>query len=495
MTTKPAHDRTVLAAQATLHKALEQQWRAWSALIAELDDERQAAERASDPDADLFEQPAPIKANIPMATRKQLLTTFDARLQTAQAEAEAEARQQGMPAPDVEAVRARLIIHIGKELRGEVNEKGLALVYWKGKLVPFDHRAIMRGTSKADYLAAGFGGQAGNQRQTLIVVVGAIAAILVALYVLMFVLLAPSKPRQIASVAEARIGDATVTRWDVTAAGSDTGVPITVDKGRVSYPLVVCAPEKQAATLGGATVTITGTESLRTYRLAQTGADLRVVSCENPQRALAQGSLLDATVALAAPDGRVRDVWVRGPSADPQQIPADRMEVTLLVDPEIGEASLVLLDGTRLSPSARTPAPAGLELRFLAPLASVPQQAGLHEQAAGGMPQISAIMLPAPEPRVRYLDHALGVTVDAIARSDAGVQVTLRLTARTGRGEDLPLKASDIQAFAGNKALAPSWEPVTLAGDETPQSVLVTLPADAGPITLSLGTWHAAILP
>jgi hypothetical protein len=488
-------DRTVVEAQATLRKALERQWRAWSALTAEMEADRQAAERAKDHEAALFEAPPTVKANLPLATRKQLLAVFDARLQTAQAEAEAEARQQSAPPPDAEEVRHRLIAHIGRELRGEINEKGLALIYWSGKLVPFDHRALQRATSATDYLAAGFGRRGGSPMQTALIIGGGVTAILVLLFFVITVVLAPSGPRRAESVTEARVGDQTVTRWDVQAAGGIEGVSLRVDSKLVSYPLVICAPERQAEALTGATITISGTNNLRRYTLAAGGMDLRVVSCENPQRELARGNITEAFTALPAAESRIRDAWVRGPAYDPQRIPADRMEVTLLVDPTIGEASLVLADGTRLSPSERRPVESGLELVYLAPLSQVTQSAGLHEQVPGSLPQISTVMLPAPEDRLSYLARVLTISDARVAREGATIQLSLTVQAKTDRGEALGLQLDDIRAAAGSKVITPMWAPLTMNGDASPQQLVIRLPATDEAITVSVGTWQASITP
>jgi hypothetical protein len=494
MSQQAVQDRTVIAAQATLRKALERQWRAWSALITEFEGERQATAQADDPEAALFAAPAPSKANLPLATRKQLLAVFDARLQTTQAEAEVAARQQRQPPPDAEAVRQQLITHIGRELRGAQHPKGLALIYWSGKLVPFDHRSLQRATAATDYLAAGLGQRAASPMQTALFIGGGVAGILVVLWVAMNVLFGASGPAPTASVAEAQVGDATITRWDVQGAG---GVPgLRVDPARVSYPLVICAPEAQATALTGATVTLTGTANLRQYTLGASGADLRVVACERPERDLARGTLAEAMTTLPAPDGRVRDVWVRGPAADPQHIPADRMEVTVLADPTIGEASLVLADGTTLSPSARTPSPAGLALVYLAPLALVPQAAGLHAQVPdGGLPQISPVLLPAPEERLRELARVLTVSDPRVVRQGATVQLTLTVRARGARGAALGLFPGDIHASAGTTVVLATWAPQTLPGDGSPQQLIITLPASDTPLTVAVGTWQATIAP
>ena len=494
MSQSQTQDRTVLAAQATLRKALEHQWRVWSALITEFEGERQAAAQATDPEATLFAAPAPVKANLPLAARKQLLAVFDARLQTAQAEAEVTARQQRQPPPDAEVVRHALIAHIARELRGELHPKGLALIYWSGKLVPFDHRSLQRATAATDYLAAGLGTRTTSPMQTALIIGGGVVALIIVLSVAVTVLFGSSGPAPTASVAEAQVGNALVTRWDVQGAG---GVPgLRVDPSRVSYPLVICAPEAQATALTGATVTLTGTASLRQYTLGASGTDLRVVACEQPTHELARGTLAEAVTALPAPEGRVRDVWVRDPAADPQHIPADRMEVTLLADPAIGEASLVLADGTTLSPSARTPSPAGLALVYLAPLVAWPQAAGLHAQVPdGGLPQISPVLLPAPEDRLRELARVLTISDPRVVRQGATVQLTLTVRVRGDRGAALGLFPGDIHARTGTTVVVATWAPQTLPGDGTPQQLVLTLPASDAPLTVAVGTWQATIAP
>ncbi len=490
---KQQQDRSVIEAQATLRKALERQWRAWSALITELEGELQATERAQDPEAALFDAPPAPKASLPLATRKQLLAVFDARLQTAQAEAEVEARQASLPPPDAEDVRRRLITHIARELRGEINEKGLALIYWQGKLVPFDHRALQRNTKAADYLAAGLGKKGGGPLQTALIIGGGVSAILAVLAFLLSVVFAPAPTQQAGGLREGRVGDQTVARWDVKAAAVGS-LELRIDPSRVSYPLVVCAPEKQAAELAG-TATITGSVSVRHYTLTDTGADLRVVSCENPSHELARGTLEDAFTVLPAPAGRVRDVWVRGPDNDPQRIPANRMEVTLLVDPAIGESSLVLADGTALSPSERRPTDAGLELFYLAPLSQVTQSAGFVEQVPGGLSQVTPVMLPAPEARLSYLNRVLAITDASVERDGAAFRLTLTLHANADRGESLTVQPGDVRVTAGSQNLSATWAPLSFTADGTPQELVMNVPATNGPVTVAIGTWQASLTP
>lgn len=490
---KQQQDRTVIEAQATLRKALERQWRAWSALITELEGELQAAERAKDPEAALFEVPPAPKANLPLATRKQLLAVFDARLQTAQAEAEAEARQASLPPPDAEDVRRNLIAHIARELRGDINEKGLALIYWQGKLVPFDHRALQRSTKASDYLAAGLGKKGSSPAQTALIIGGGVAGILGLLAFMIFVVLAPAPIQRSSGQREGRVGDQTVARWDVKAAAVGD-LKLRIDSGRVSYPLVVCAPQNQAALLEG-TATITGTDSLRHYTLAETGADLRVVSCENPSQELARGTLAEAFTVVPAPQGRVRDAWVRGPDSDPQRIPANRMEVTLLVDPAIGESSLVMADGSQLSASERRDTEAGLELIYLAPLSQVTQSAGLVEQVPGSLSHVTPVMLPAPEARLTYLNRVLTVTDAQVQRDGMAVQLTLTVRANADRGEALTLQPGDVRVAAGSQNLTATWAPLTIDGDGSPQQVVMNIPATNGPVTVAVGTWQASVTP
>ena len=492
-----SQDRRIIEAQATLRKALERQWRAWSALIIEMEGEQAAAAQARTPDTALFDAPAPIKANIPLATRKQLLAVFDARLHTSQAEAEAAARQQGQPPPDAEVVRHDLITHIARELRGEMHPKGLALIYWSGKLVPFDHRSLQRATSAIDYLAAGFGTRTVSPMQTGLMVGGGVIVLLVVLFGVVTLLFGSSGTAPTLSVAQAQVGDQPIMRWDGRAAAGIPGRTLRIDSARVSYPLVICAPEQAAAALAGQTVSITGTASVRRYTLDTSGADLRVLSCENPQRELARGTLAGAFIAFPAPEGRIRDVWVRGPADDPQTIPADRMEVTLRADPALGEASLVLADGTELAPSERTAGEGGLTLRFLAPLAAEPQEAGLHEQVATSLPQISPVLIPAPEDRLRVLARVLALADPRVVRQGNTIQLTLTVRATTDRGVALGFSPDDIQvrSRSGTPPMTATWTPPTLVGDGSPQSLVITLPATGESLTVSVGTWQATIAP
>ena len=484
----PPRERSVIEAQATLRKALERHWRSWSALITELEAEIQAAERAQDPEGALFEAPPVPRASLPLATRKQLLAAFDARLQTAQAEADAAARQAGLPPPDAEAVRRQLITHIARELRGELHEKGLALLYWQGKLVPFDHRALQRRTTAADYLAAGLGTPGTGRSRSLLIIGGGVSAILVVLGVLLWVV-APAP----AGARAGRVGDQVVLRWDVQAAAVGP-LALRIDPSRVSYPLVVCAPARAAGALTG-TVTITGSTSVRHYTLDATGADLRVVACEHPDRTLGRGTLDAAATLLPAPADRVRDVWVRGPDHDPERIPASRMEVTLLADPALGEASLVLADGTALAPSARRPTDTGLEVVYLAPLAVGPQAAGLVEPRAGALPQVTPVLLPAPEARLSYLHRVLAIDAARVAWDGPAVRLTLTLRATTPRGAALGILPGDVRVTAGDQTLAATWAPQRIPGDGSPQEVVITIPAPPGPLTVAVGTWQASVTP
>lgn len=486
--------RTVVEAQATLRRELERQWRAWSALVTELDAEMQQAQRAGSPDAALFDAPPALKANLPAATRKQLMGTFDLRLQATQAEADTEARRTGAEPPDAEAIRHRLITHLGRELRGEVHEKGLALVWWNGKLVPFDHRSLQRATATADYLAAGLSKAGGGPVQTAAIIGGGVLALFVALWFIVNVLFAPTRTPQTTEAAPARVGDQTITRWDAREAGGVAGMRVL--GGGTGYPLVTCAPEAAAGILTG-TVAITGTANVRHYALGPSGPDLQVVACERLERELARGTLTAAFQALPAEpgDGRVNAVWVRGPSLDPQRIPANRMEVTVQVSGDVGETTLVLADGTAIAPSERRPAGDGADLIYLAPLLTVAQAAGLHEHGLGALPVVTPLTIPAPEDRRSYLTRVMTATDVQAEREGALLRVTVTLQATTDHGEAVTLQGGDVQAMSQGKVLTPVWQPVVLSGDGAPADLVVTLPVSDAPITLAIGPWQASIQP
>lgn len=486
---------SVDAAKATLRKALEREWRLMSALCAELHGEIATANAATDAEGQLYTVPTPAKANLPLAERKRLMGVIDARLTTAQAEAEAAARKAGEVLPDPETVRRQLIAHIRQELAGTIHPNGLALVYWQGKLVPFDHRRATGKTSESDYLVSGLRAKGPSRTQIALIIGGAVVGLISAVALIWNLLLAPSGGNVAGGPAMARIGDQITTRWDVQAAAAD-GQELRVQAGTVSYPLLACAPAGVTLAPGG-TVVVTGTTSLRRYTLAAVGGtDLTVVACANPAQILATGTLASAQATLpSATDDRVRDVWVRGPGTDPQAIPSDRMEIAVLVADDLPEARLVLADGTTLAPSNRTPTDAGVLLTYLAPLSATSQDAGLHVATTSGMVEVSPLALPAPESRLSYLGQVLTVTDAQVERTGATVQATLRVVVRTDRGEVLALLSDDLRITQSAQALTAAWSPPTLPGDGSPQIIVVTWAIASGtsPITLRLGTWQATI--
>lgn len=481
--------RAVDSAEATLARDIERTWRSWKAFVAERLDELAAQKTDDAPEADLTggPRPAPRRARIDGATRQQFGAVLESRRQQAQSRAERAAREQGLPLPDADQVYADLLHHIGDELDGKAHPGGLALVWYKDALLKFDAQALLAGTTDADYLTAGPGGPTKRQALGL---AGLLAGLLLALwFAAQWAFGAPAA----ASPSIVWVGQARAQLW-----GADTAqlgglvVPATLQAG---FPPTLCLPNRPALP-AGATVVLTGTQAVRRYRLDPGGsageADLLLAVCGTPDAPLA-AQLAETQTHQVLGGQLLLRLAVRGPDLDPQAIPADQMEVTLLIGlPDAGAGALILADGRRLAATRSAPAPGGTELVYLAPLAGAAQLAGWELAQAGQLPALLPLTLPAPASRTALLRQALAVQPAGAVVVDSELVITLTLSYQGAA--PLALEPDDLIAEVGGARLTPRWEPPLLAPGAATTVVARLALRDRAPLEAELAGWRARFI-
>jgi hypothetical protein len=288
----------------------------------------------------------------------------------------------------------------------------------------------------------------------------------------------------------------TVTLGDVT--GPVTGAAL-------GYPLLLClSPAQQQVATAGSALRLDGPQSRRTYRLhadaTSTPRDLVVANCATaPPTLLRAAGLVETATSRALDAALVRQVTVWGPDTNPAAIPADRMQVELVVsDPQTGPNTLILADGTRWSATSSTPVAGGLRLGFLVPLATSAQDAGWEVTAPDTLPGLLPLTLPAPTSRAALLRERLQVAGGAaqVTTRDGVPLVTLALTLTLGPGPELALLPDDVlvtRADGGARVAVP-WTPPTLVAG-TPVTVELALPRDrpAAAVEVALAAYRARV--
>ncbi len=495
-------------AKAQLITAVETTWRTWRAFIREKQDDIQRRQNDATVLDDLTLKPGqsagPVRAKLSAAIRQELSAVLEARRQEAQRVAEVDARKIGSAPLDPEQVLARVVQRVSDELEGKIHKQGLALVWYDNQLVEFDHRTVARTTRDDDYLLAG--GDASRQQRQRRVIVGGVAVMAVVL-VLVLVLrpFAASGSTAPAVVPAATIGKQRVPLWDapVVVVGDQRS---PVSGAALGYPLLLCiTPEQQKAATPWTTLTIEGTESVRTYRLnADAQAlprDLVVANCaQSPPQLLRSAGLVDAVTSRPLDAGLIRSVAVWGADTDPSAIPADRMHVELVItDPEVGPNTLILADGSRWSPTSSTPDGDTLRLSYLVPAAQGPQEAGWEVSAAGQLPGLLPVQVPAPMGRAALLRDRLQVRDGnaTVTTREGQPVVSLRVTVAVTDGAsaltllpgDLVVKRSD-----GGPVADVVWSPPTMEPGVA-ETVEIVIPVNGRrpPLDVALAAYRARV--
>lgn len=481
---------TKLAKQSLL-SATETTWRKWRAFIREKQDEiqRRQVDAAVLDDLTMIAGTTSevFRAKLTAAERQEMSAILESRRQNAQRQAEAQARQTGTPVPDVEQVLAEVVQRISDELEGKCTKSGMALMYFEGELMEFNHQAIANSTSDDDYMMVASG--ASRQKQMRMLVIGGVALVAVAIIALIVFRPFAAKSSASAAAPTALVGQQSTELWNVKAVTiGDVRSPIA--GASVGYPLLICISDaQQKLATAGTEIRIEGTQSVRTYRLnADTQSmprDLVVANCAvSPPQMLRSAGLIETQTSRLLDASLIQYVTVWAPDTNPAAIPADRMQVDLLVtDPKIGANTLILADGTRWAATKSTPENGAVRLSYLVPLSKTAQEAGWEVRQDDTLPGLLSVELPAPTSRARLLRDRVQVSdgVAKVVTRDGQSFVSLTLTLALAQGaDDLPLLPGDILVSREDGAAIANvqWTPPTLA-PKTPATVQVEIPLDS----------------
>ncbi|HEU4328691.1 MAG TPA: hypothetical protein VFS21_36475 [Roseiflexaceae bacterium] len=477
------------AIEAQVLAVRESYWHAWKRYVAEQRRALEQLQHPSDDDLTIAWESAPAAAALPQALRRELGEILEERRQDALL-ASANA--------DPDEVLATLLTRIEDELDGKMHPEGLALVRIGDQLVTLNRPALEQQTTPEDLAAALPPARRRGRNIWLILGGSVLAAVLVGLVGWQLT----AAPRRVAVPAPVvRVGQQEIVVWTVQA--------MAVADIAVEYPraildgagMTVCVTKEQQAVLRpGETVTISSTQSLRTYQVVtltpEAAADLVLAECGQQVRPLAGGTLQLATTALSLDPAMVVSVRTWESAIMPAAIPAGQMEVALTLAPETpADGVLVLPDGSTRAP-AKAPAAteAGTIVRFLVPAASTTQRMAWRVDG-NGLPRRLALDVPAPLGRAELLRAALRVAdAEVTPGADGALSLTLSLQL-TADAPPLQLDTTDFSVLdARGAAIAASWAPPALTpGVATP--VVVSLPPGqaTGPLELALGSWRARL--
>lgn len=493
--------RNVDSAEATLARDIERTWRNWKAFIAEQIDELAAQQADESPEADLTGsgRAAPRKAKLDAATRQQFGGVLEARRQQAQARAEREAREQGKPVPDADQIYAALLQHIMDELDGKIHQTGMALVWYKDALIKFDAASVSAGMTDADYLASGSGnGPTKQQALMLLGLVIVLGGVLV--FAIPFFFGSPSSNVAAASAGTARVGQQSAPLWVIdTATVGTVSVPVRMSG---AYPLVLCVEEKAVkAAMPGASVVLTSTQAIRRYQVQPNTsniADLVLADCNASPPALKGAAQLIETRTRTMLSGEtLGTITVRGPDLDPQAIPTNQMEVTIdIALPDADGGTLILADGRRWSATRSEKVEGNTRLVYLVPLAQSSQPAGWELPKGAELPDLLAIMLPAPTSRAallrRVLDVQAGQPMVALRDGEPELQIALTVVLAADAAP-IRLLADDLVVLSNGSPLTARWDAPQLMPGE-PATIAVRVPLrDRNTMELALAAWRVRV--
>jgi hypothetical protein len=478
--------------------AYERSWRQWRDFIREQQEER-AAKKQEGSGFDAFGMPLlgtrePFTATLPADVRAQYTRVLEERRQETLRAAEERARTAGQPAPDRDTVFDHLLAHIEKELVGQIEPHGRAIVWHDGHLIDFNHQRVLRQTSDADYRVAQ-GGSASNPRQRLFLAIGGVLAIVV-LMGFAYTRLAGSTVSLQAEQALASINGTPIPFWDTTDMAV-AGQSFALTSVQAGYPLQICAPEvSQPLLVPEASVVLTGTESVRMYELVSLEsdrADLLVSDCEQRSSAtIAKGLLQEAQTSTQLDPNLLRSISVRGADSDPVRIPQDRMLVSLVLDSQLRErGTLILEDGSRFAPTSSETGDL-FSLSYLVPLSPVPQAVGLEFVELGHLPAILAFTLPAPTSHAQLLRDVLQVDAEEseVIAVNGSVGLQINLVVKNASNEAISIRSTDPICRQGTTTLTVQWQELMLEGNQNQRQALTCVGIDPQrPLEVELANW------
>jgi hypothetical protein len=490
----PKNNRSeVRQARALAIQDIERTYQNWRALIAEKQAELQQRQALDDDDLLGAPQQAQVrKAKLLPAVRQEMTEVLRMRQQIAQEAAESEARQAGTAAPEPDVVYEALLTSISEELEGKKHPQGWALVWYEGQLHEFNHLHLRSGTDEDDYLTVSKEVFVG-QNQLFVGVAGVIGIVAMLAFGYWMFLYTPAVA--VSGAMQVTVGQRTVSLWGGNSLA--VGEIETKVSAQAGYPVRVCAStEQQKAALPDASVILTSTEAVRSYRIGATYTDLDILDCNSsPPRQVASAKLVDIhTFQTSSLEIQGIEVW--GPDTDPASIPTDRMVVDIIVDdPNGAEGTLILADGTRYAATSSVERDGMTIVRYLVPFSATPQRVGL-ERTGHALPELLALDLPAPTSRIALLRRVLQVSQATATIENRDGQPILAISLTVKLADDaapLTLIPSDVSVQAGSQTASVSWEPPTLQPGEQ-REILLSLPLpQVASLDLSLATWRTRL--
>jgi hypothetical protein len=487
----------------------ERLWRDWKAYVREQQSllaQRMHSTRTKDDLTTPVEGGAVdvVQANVSGPRRREFDETVEKRRRDLQSEMEAAARSGAQPFPDADTVLERLLDLIERELDGKAHPRGYALVWRQGVPFEFDASGVTSVSHDDDYL------HLKKQRAVkphiiVLVAVGSLIGLLLLGWVLVGMLFpAPASSHSSAPRSEPKlslVGEKENTTFAML--GTDTilllgreipGTPA------VGYPLFICVPDAAIGALTpGTTVTVSGTDNLRTYTVNAPGdgqpPDFLFGPCKKEGTAIAASASLVNIVTMEHLDPSLLisiAAWL--PETSPQTIPSNQALVQMILRGEGVRGSLLVGDGsTTRAPTDVADGEGQTVLSYLVPLEWTEQTAAWRRaEDREGIPRRLIVEIPRAQGRAVWLRDRLHVSNQAATVTellgDGTVHLDISFTLTAVGDEPLSLIASDLR-------LSPpaDWEPPVLQPGASEDVSLVLQGNLSPPLDIAIGDWNAQI--
>ena len=398
-----------------------------------------------------------------------------------------------------EVVERRLIDRFQAELNGTATDaQGRALtegqsLYYRptakdlGDFWKFDHRKLTV-VSPQDFLQAG---ESLFRHHRVVIIV---SFCLFMMGVGAFLALGSDEPPAAATSAPiVMVGNESVALWDITA------MQVGAERWPVAFslpglPTAVCVPPEHVAKLIiGQTLTLSGTTSVRLFRLEATDApDLVLKDCTlSPPTTVASARVEQAVQFVPLDPAALVRVESWAADSAPDVIPPDQMRVVVVwKDERSTTGRLILPHGATVAATGAVAALAdGYGVTYLIPSLSYPQTVGFVLNQPGQLAGRMTLDVPAPIQRAAWLRSLLTCTYDNPRWEERHGQIFLVVDATITTGATAAsapqLLVEDVTARDGTALLAVDWTPPLLSGGETVETSFA-IPVDPAAKTLTL---------
>jgi hypothetical protein len=487
----------------------ERLWRDWKAYVREQQSilaQRMHTTRTMDDLTTPVEGNAVevVQANISGTRRREFDETVEKRRRDLQAEMEAEARSGSQPFPDADSVLERLLNIIERELDGKVHPKGYALVWRQGMPFEFDASGVTSVSHDDDYLNL-------KKQQTVkphiivLVAVGSLIGLLLLGWVLVRMLF-PASASSHSSAPRSEPKLSLVGGEEGNTPFAMLGTNTILLRGReipgtpaVGYPLFICVPDAAIEALTpGTTVTVSGTDNIRTYTVNAPGdgqpPDFLFGQCTKEETAIAaSASLVDIVTMEHLDPSLLISIAAWLPETSPQTIPSNQALVQMILRGRGVRGSLLMGDGsTTRAPTDVSDGDGQTTLSYLVPLEWTEQMAAWRRaEDREGIPRRLIVEIPRAQGRAVWLRDRLHVsnqTATVTEFEDGMVHLDIAFTLTAEEDDPLPLIASDLR-------LSPpaDWEPPMLQPGASEDVSLVLQGSLSSPLDIAIGDWNAQI--